>query len=968
MSACPHIVTNSDVTWRDIATKKESSQCQACGVAGPNLWLCLKSGCFYVGCGESAEDHSSTHADETGHCVTLNLTTQRIWCYTCETEVFPGRNNPPFVIKDNHMLASESSPLRGRVTISQHHHEESDTDDEDENKKPRGLTGLNNIGNTCYMNAALQALSNCPPLTQFFLDCPGFVRTDHKPMLSKSYLKLMREMWHKKRPSYVVPSSVAHGMKMVLPCTFRLNSQQDTQEFLRCFMDQIHEELKQIKNTMEATPEEDESEVIPDQPTERHSSPHKAMETNLMGPSDTEYETCDSGLSSERNSIEQGLAEESQDVLMEAGRIARVKPTIMANKNDRSESVSNGDTHGHTVISAETPSVMSVPDHAAGTGELASSVEKMEVKESGTEEKEIDESSSVESTSMQVDNIEGGSEPPQAEAKKVQKEASNFAHKRSNGDPPTVTEEAPRMPTEMTEFTDALSDLEMSPGQRRQQGIRSRQASESERLQQRMAAKQGKGIHEKQGGKKKFPEHVSVISDIFDGKINSSVQCLTCERISSTKETFQDVSLPIPTKDHLHMIHASHVNTTMKGTCGEVNLQQGWFAWMYTWMKSWFWGPLITLQDCLAAFFSADELKGDNMYSCEKCKKLRNGVKYSKVLELPEILCIHLKRFRHEFTSSKISSYVQFPLEGLDMGPYLHKECTSTVTNYELIAVICHHGNVGVGHYIAYCLNALSDQWYEFDDQYVTRVDEQTVESAEAYVLFYRKRNDNMIPLRQQAMELMEDKEESLMQFFISRQWINRFNTFAEPGPITNEDFLCKHGGVPPAQVSYVDDMVTAVSQPVWEFLHETFGGGPAVNHLYQCVTCQTELEKLKKRQKHEMDTFIRLNAEFKDEENPNVIYAISMTWFKEWENFVRGKVDGPPPAIDNAKIAYVKNGISFLRTNSDYGQLSEEMWQFLFEIYGGGPELVYKENSAAVESKPLEAGDGAKMGESPKV
>jgi len=39
-----------------------------------------------------------------------------------------------------------------------------------------------------------------------------------------------------------------------------------------------------------------------------------------------------------------------------------------------------------------------------------------------------------------------------------------------------------------------------------------------------------------------------------------------------------------------------------------------------------------------------------------------------------QILCIHLKRFRHEFMfSSKIGSYVSFPLEGLDMRPYLHK-------------------------------------------------------------------------------------------------------------------------------------------------------------------------------------------------------------------------------------------------------------------------------------------------------
>ena len=39
-----------------------------------------------------------------------------------------------------------------------------------------------------------------------------------------------------------------------------------------------------------------------------------------------------------------------------------------------------------------------------------------------------------------------------------------------------------------------------------------------------------------------------------------------------------------------------------------------------------------------------------------------------------QILCIHLKRFRHDFVlSSKIGSYVSFPLDGLDLGPYLHK-------------------------------------------------------------------------------------------------------------------------------------------------------------------------------------------------------------------------------------------------------------------------------------------------------
>jgi len=39
---------------------------------------------------------------------------------------------------------------------------------------------------------------------------------------------------------------------------------------------------------------------------------------------------------------------------------------------------------------------------------------------------------------------------------------------------------------------------------------------------------------------------------------------------------------------------------------------------------------------------------------------------------LLQILCVHLKRFRHELMfSTKISTHVSFPLEGLDLQPFL---------------------------------------------------------------------------------------------------------------------------------------------------------------------------------------------------------------------------------------------------------------------------------------------------------
>lgn len=129
------------------------------------------------------------------------------------------------------------------------------------------------------------------------------------------------------------------------------------------------------------------------------------------------------------------------------------------------------------------------------------------------------------------------------------------------------------------------------------------------------------------------------------------------------------------------------------------------------------------------------------------------------------------------------------------------------------------------GHYTAYCQNVINGQWYEFDDQYVSEVHETVVQNAEAYVLFYRWAcedswsvsylytyslhwlNDSRVPawcrksseesvrVRQKVVALANMKEPSLLQFYISREWLNKFNTFAEPGPISNHTFLCQHGG-----------------------------------------------------------------------------------------------------------------------------------------------------------------------------
>ncbi|CAB1332486.1 unnamed protein product [Coregonus sp. 'balchen'] len=170
--------------------------------------------------------------------------------------------------------------------------------------------------------------------------------------------------------------------------------------------------------------------------------------------------------------------------------------------------------------------------------------------------------------------------------------------------------------------------------------------------------------------------------------------------------------------------------------------------------------------------------------------------------------------------SFKINSHVSFPLEGLELRPFLAKDSPSQITTYDLLSVICHHGTAGSGHYIAYCQNVINGQWYEFDDQYVTEVHETVVQNAEAYVLFYRKSSEESMRERQKVVALASMKEPSLLQFYISREWLNKFNTFTEPGPISNHTFLCQHGGIPPNKYHYIDDLVVILPQNVWEYLY----------------------------------------------------------------------------------------------------------------------------------------------------
>uniref|UniRef100_G1MVR0 ubiquitinyl hydrolase 1 n=1 Tax=Meleagris gallopavo TaxID=9103 RepID=G1MVR0_MELGA len=160
-----------------------------------------------------------------------------------------------------------------------------------------------------------------------------------------------------------------------------------------------------------------------------------------------------------------------------------------------------------------------------------------------------------------------------------------------------------------------------------------------------------------------------------------------------------------------------------------------------------------TLDECFQLYTKEEQLAPDDAWRCPHCRVLQQGTVQLRLWTLPDILIIHLKRFRQVAQRRhKLSTLVRFPLRGLDMAPHLApggddgstpaptRSCPPDAL-YDLYAVCNHHGSMQGGHYTAYCCNSLDGRWYSYDDSTVEGVREDEVSTRSAYILFYQRRN-----------------------------------------------------------------------------------------------------------------------------------------------------------------------------------------------------------------------------------
>jgi len=202
-----------------------------------------------------------------------------------------------------------------------------------------------------------------------------------------------------------------------------------------------------------------------------------------------------------------------------------------------------------------------------------------------------------------------------------------------------------------------------------------------------------------------------IVHQTFYGKLQSTITCQHCGGITTSVESFLDLSLGLD------------VIAKRRGVKSGLSK-----------------AVALTLQRCLDEEYIRPERCE---YTCLRCET-QEARKQLSIKRLPNVLCIQLKRFKQSNgVASKIDTNVHFPLK-ICMLPYTNRARTQDIRQnfelarsctYDLQSVVVHVGGLETGHYVSY--SRVRNQWFKFNDHNVTLASESQVLNEQAFLLYY---------------------------------------------------------------------------------------------------------------------------------------------------------------------------------------------------------------------------------------
>lgn len=139
--------------------------------------------------------------------------------------------------------------------------------------------------------------------------------------------------------------------------------------------------------------------------------------------------------------------------------------------------------------------------------------------------------------------------------------------------------------------------------------------------------------------------------------------------------------------------------------------------------------------DCLNYMTKEEHLDELNKWKCSNCNIEQLCSKKLDIYNAGPILIIHFKRNKPAPSKKKINTKIDFPIIGFDLNDFIISKEFSN--KYDLYAICNHYGDAHGGHYTVFCKNS-DDLWFVFDDEKVEQINNNQLITENAYILFYR--------------------------------------------------------------------------------------------------------------------------------------------------------------------------------------------------------------------------------------